>query len=47
MQVVDDLGRPDDEVDDLAWLTVEEALDRLTYDLERDLVRRATRPSRR
>jgi 8-oxo-dGTP diphosphatase len=47
MQVVDDLGRPDDEVDDLAWLTPREALDRLTYDLERDLVRRATRSSRR
>nr|WP_240137570.1 NUDIX hydrolase [Salinigranum salinum] len=47
MRVVDDLGRPDDEVDDLTWLTVEEALDRLTYDLERDLVRRVTRPSRR
>lgn len=37
-----DVGRPDDEVDDVAWLTPREALDRLTYDLERRLLRRVT-----
>jgi 8-oxo-dGTP diphosphatase len=44
MQVVADVGRPDDEVDDLAWLTPAEALDRLTYDLERGLLDRVTVP---
>jgi 8-oxo-dGTP diphosphatase len=36
---------PDDEVDELAWLAPAEAVDRLTYDLERDLVRRVAPPS--
>jgi 8-oxo-dGTP diphosphatase len=40
MHAVDDVGRSDDEVDALAWLTPAEALDRLTYDLERGLLRR-------
>jgi 8-oxo-dGTP diphosphatase len=42
MHAVTERGRPDDEVDELAWLRVDEALDRLTYALERDLLRRAT-----
>ncbi|WP_372910457.1 NUDIX hydrolase [Salinigranum sp.] len=46
MHAVADRGRPDDEVDELAWLRVDEALDRLTYALERDLLRRATTGSR-
>lgn len=33
--------RPGDEVDELAWLTVDAALDRLSYPNERALVRRA------
>jgi 8-oxo-dGTP diphosphatase len=41
MRPVDDRGSPDEEVDDLAWLSPDEALDRLTYDLEREVVRRA------
>jgi 8-oxo-dGTP diphosphatase len=39
----DERGRPDDEVDELAWLRVAEALDGLTYALERDLLRRVGR----
>jgi 8-oxo-dGTP diphosphatase len=35
---------PDDEVDELAWLSVRDALDRLTYALERDLLRRVAVP---
>ncbi len=42
MRALAERGTPDDEVDELAWLRVGEALDRLTYDLERDLLRRAT-----
>jgi 8-oxo-dGTP diphosphatase len=44
MSVVEDRGRPDDEdeVDELVWLAVSDALDRLTYAHERDLLRRAT-----
>jgi 8-oxo-dGTP diphosphatase len=42
MRALAEREAPDDEVDELAWLRVEEALDRLTYDLERDLLRRAT-----
>jgi 8-oxo-dGTP diphosphatase len=45
MTPLDRKEQPDDEVDDLAWLPPAEAVDRLTYRLERDLVRRAT-PSR-
>jgi 8-oxo-dGTP diphosphatase len=40
MSVVDDPGQdPDDEVDDLRWLTPGEALALLSYDHDRDLVR--------
>jgi 8-oxo-dGTP diphosphatase len=46
MHAVAERGRPHDEVDELAWLRVDEALDRLTYALERDLLRRATTGSR-
>ena len=42
MRALDDQGRPDDEVYELVWLRVEDALDRLTYALERDLLRRTT-----
>jgi 8-oxo-dGTP diphosphatase len=42
MRPVDDYGEPDDEVDELAWLAPEAALDRLTYDLERRLLERVT-----
>ena len=42
MTAVDREEKPDDEVDELAWLPPREALDRLTYALERDLVRRVT-----
>jgi 8-oxo-dGTP diphosphatase len=47
MRPVGDCGDPDDEVDELAWLTPEAALDRLTYDLERDLLERVTTPAER
>ena len=40
MRAVESVDAPDDEVNELAWLSVEDALDRLTYDLERDLLRR-------
>jgi 8-oxo-dGTP diphosphatase len=40
MRAVDDVSAPDDEVDALAWLPVDAALDRLTYALERDLIGR-------
>jgi len=40
MRAVEDVSTPDDEVDALAWLPIDAALDRLTYDLERDLVGR-------
>jgi 8-oxo-dGTP diphosphatase len=42
MRTVDDHGSPDEEVDELAWLSPDEALDRLTYDLERGLLERVT-----
>ncbi|WP_318567725.1 NUDIX hydrolase [Salinigranum marinum] len=45
MRAVDDVSAPDDEVDALAWLPVDAALDRLTYDLERELVGRVGSPS--
>jgi 8-oxo-dGTP diphosphatase len=40
MRADEPVDAPDNEVDELAWLSTEEALDRLTYDLERDLLRR-------
>jgi 8-oxo-dGTP diphosphatase len=40
MSVVEDPGAgPDDEVDDLRWLTPGEAMVQLTYEHDRDLVR--------
>jgi 8-oxo-dGTP diphosphatase len=45
MTALDKQAEPDDEVDDLAWLSPAEAVDRLTYRLERDLVRRVAPPS--
>ena len=42
MRALSQARAPDDEVDELAWLSPAEALDRLTYDLERDLLRRLT-----
>jgi 8-oxo-dGTP diphosphatase len=46
MRALAERAPPDDEVDELAWLGVDEALARLTYDLERDLLRRAMRGER-
>lgn len=40
MRAVGDVSAPDDEVDALAWLPVDAALDRLTYALERELIGR-------
>ena len=45
MRAVDDVSAPDDEVDALAWLPVDVAFDRLTYDLERELLGRVGSPS--
>ena len=39
MTVVAGEFTPNDEVDEIAWLTPDEAIDRLSYDLDRDLVR--------
>jgi 8-oxo-dGTP diphosphatase len=46
MTALDKQAEPDDEVDELAWLPPAEAVDRLSYRLERDLVRRVASPSR-
>jgi 8-oxo-dGTP pyrophosphatase MutT (NUDIX family) len=40
MEAIDGEFSATDEVDDLEWLPVEQALDRLTYEHDRELVRR-------
>jgi 8-oxo-dGTP diphosphatase len=44
MTVVEDLGfEPDEEVDQLRWLTPEEAAEQLTYRADRALLNAASR----
>jgi 8-oxo-dGTP diphosphatase len=43
MSVVDDRGDTDDEVDELRWLTPGEAIGRLDYEHDRELVRSVAR----
>ena len=38
MTVIEKVGTPDSEVDEVAWLSLTEALDRLTYDSDRRLL---------
>ena len=40
------LGARDDEADDIAWLPVDEALDRLSHDNEREIVARVAHQAR-
>lgn len=42
MSPIEHVGQPDSEVDEVAWLPVQEAQDRLTYRSDRDLLRRAS-----
>ncbi|MEW6544725.1 MAG: NUDIX hydrolase [Nitrospirota bacterium] len=42
MAPVEQVGRPDQEVDEVAWLPVSDALARLTYDSDRKLLGNAT-----
>ncbi len=41
MVAIEQVGRPDKEVDEAAWVPVREAMDRLTYDSDRELLRAA------
>ncbi len=41
MVPVEQVGRPDKEVEEAAWVPVREAMDRLTYDSDRELLRAA------
>lgn len=41
MAPVEQVGVHDEEIDEVAWVPVREALERLTYDSDRELLRRA------
>ncbi|MGH7166752.1 MAG: hypothetical protein ACREIS_14630, partial [Nitrospiraceae bacterium] len=41
MVAIEQVGRPDTEVDEAAWVPLREAMDRLTYDSDRELLRAA------
>jgi 8-oxo-dGTP diphosphatase len=43
MEVLDGAFAPNDEIDELRWLAVEEAVSQLSYDRDRELVLRAAR----
>ncbi len=41
MVPIEQVRRPDEEIDEAAWVPIHEALDRLTYDSDRELLRAA------
>ncbi len=47
MSVVEEAGKPDAEVDQVAWVPAAEAVDRLTYESDRELLQEAVSVAQR